>query len=37
MERPVNRFPVADFDLRPNAVSLEMPRRHPNRVTTGVN
>ena len=37
MDRPVNRCQSPISVASPNAVSVEMPRTHPNRVTTGVN
>ena len=35
MERPVSRCQSPISVASPNAVSVETPRRHPNRVTTG--
>ncbi len=37
MLRPVNRSQSPISTTNPNAVDLEIPRRHPSRVTTAVN
>jgi len=37
MLRPVNRRQSPISTANPNAVSVDTPRRHPNRVTTAVN
>jgi hypothetical protein len=37
IERPLRRCQSPISTANPNAINVEIPRRHPNRVTTGVN